>query len=69
MGPDIAKRIKTMFNLGTFSVIHASGARNIGTTGKGNECYFSEHISIIEQFPAHCPLFDGKGTEDVQYSS
>jgi len=65
----MAERIKTMFNLGTFSVISGGGARNRGTTKYGNECYFSEHISIIEQFPAHCLLFEGKGTEDVQYNS
>jgi len=51
LGPDCVERFETMFNLGTFSAIPESIHQLRLSKGEHGVCYFSEHISIIEQFP------------------
>jgi hypothetical protein len=51
VGPDCVARFETMFNLGTFSAISARLHQLRLRKKDHGQCYFSEHISIIEQFP------------------
>jgi hypothetical protein len=57
LGADCVERIETMFNLGTFSAISESLHQFRLRKEDHGVCYFSEHISIIEQFPDRQAVF------------